>query len=346
MKTVTPSAPALVDVAVLILFFNRPEPLRQVFEQVRQARPSRLFLYQDGPRGERDMAGIAACREVVSKVDWDCQVETLYQEKNYGCDPSEYISQRWAFSRVDRCIVLEDDDVPSVSFFRFCKELLDRYADDTRISMISGFNHEEFTRDIPDADYFFASTHTIWGWASWRRVIDQWDEHYTFLDDDTSVRLLDQLVRERGYRSDFLLTCRRHRELGKAYYESISEAAMRFASGLAIVPTCNMINNLGAQADSTHFAGSIHTMPRGYRRIFTMGRHDVEFPLRHPRHVIEHVAFKRRVYRIMGWGHPWLKVARSLEELVLNLRYGNFAIIVTALRRRIQKWTNPKETIH
>ena len=34
------------DVAVLMLFFNRPDKFQQVFEQVRQARPSHLFLYQ------------------------------------------------------------------------------------------------------------------------------------------------------------------------------------------------------------------------------------------------------------------------------------------------------------
>ena len=113
---------ALVDVPVLILFFNRPQQLSQVFEQVKKARPSRLFLYQDGARNERDLPGIEACREIVSQIDWECEVERLYQEKNFGCDPSEYLSQRWAFSMVDKCIVLEDDDVPSQSFFPFCKE--------------------------------------------------------------------------------------------------------------------------------------------------------------------------------------------------------------------------------
>lgn len=34
--------PFLVDVPVLILFFNRPQQLSQVFEQVRNARPSKL----------------------------------------------------------------------------------------------------------------------------------------------------------------------------------------------------------------------------------------------------------------------------------------------------------------
>ena len=83
---------ALVDVPVLILFFNRPQQLSQVFEQVKKARPSRLFLYQDGARNERDLPGIEACREIVSQIDWECEVERLYQEKNFGCDPSEYIS--------------------------------------------------------------------------------------------------------------------------------------------------------------------------------------------------------------------------------------------------------------
>lgn len=153
---------ALVDVSVLILFFNRPEPLRKVFAQVRQARPTRLFLYQDGPRNAKDMEGIQACREVVSQIDWDCEVHQLYQERNFGCDPSEFISQKWAFSQTDKCVVLEDDDVPAVSFFTFCKEMLDRYENDDRITMISGFNVEEQTPDVAE-DYFFTTNFSIWG---------------------------------------------------------------------------------------------------------------------------------------------------------------------------------------
>ena len=329
--------PALVDVSVLILFFNRPKQLAEVFKQVKLARPARLYLYQDGPRGPQDLPGIEACRRVVDDVDWECDVRRNYQERNYGCDPSEYLAQKWAFSLSDKCIVLEDDDVPVVSFFRFCKELLDKYEHDTRISMIAGFNNEEITPGV-SSDYFFATTFSIWGWASWRRVVDTWDEHYSFLDDAETMRSLRGLVDARRYRKDFLYMCRRHRENGKAYYETIFQAAIYLQSGLCIVPTRNMVSNLGAVADSTHFAGSVRTMARGYRRIFTMGRHDVQFPLRHPRYVIENTAYKDSVYRIMGWRHPWIKVARSLEELLLNLRYGNFKLIARAVANRWKKW--------
>ena len=237
----------------------------------------------------------------------------------------------------DKCIVLEDDDVPSVSFFRFCKELLDKYENDTRISMIAGFNNEETTPDVP-YDYFFATTFSIWGWASWRRVIDQWDEHYSFLDDAFSMKQLKNLIDTRRYRKDFVYMCQRHREHGKPYYETIFHASILFGSGLSIVPTRNMINNLGATADSVHFGNSIHTLPRGYRRIFTMKRYEVDFPLKHPRYIIEHTAYKESVYRIMGWRHPWIKIGRSFEELFLNLRYGNFTIIRKAIINRINKW--------
>lgn len=328
--------PAKIDVAVLILFFNRPDSLKKVFDEVRRARPSRLFLYQDGPRGERDMKGIMKCREVVDDIDWECDVRRLYQHRNYGCDPSEYISQKWAFSMADKCIVLEDDDVPSQSFFPFCKEMLDRYENDERIVMVSGFNSEERLDDCP-YDYIFTSYMSIWGWASWRRVIDQWDGKYTFLDDDYNMRQLKALMRQRKMNFDMIRACHDHRESGREFYETIHWATMMFGSGLAIVPARNLVNNLGAAEESTHYSNSLATMPRRLRRMFTMPRYELQWPLRHPRYVIENVEFKEKVYRTQAYGHPWIKVGRSLEELALNLRHGNMGIIVKAVRNRIDK---------
>lgn len=329
--------PAKTDVAVLLLFFNRPEPFSKVFEEVRKARPSHLFLYQDGPRSEKDMKGIMECRRIAENIDWECDVHHFYQKKNYGCDPSEYISQKWAFSLAPKCIVLEDDDVPSQSFFPFCKEMLDKYEYDERIAMIAGFNTDEVTPDMP-YDYFFTSTFSIWGWASWKRVIDKWDAQYNFLDNEADMKLLGSFIKQRKLRKDFITMCRDHRREGKEFYESIFYASMLFNSGLAIMPTKNLINNIGLTEDSTHYTSNLKTTPRGLRRIFTMKRHELDFPLRHPTHVIENVGYKERLYRRNAWGHPFIKVGRSLEELLLNLRYGNFSFIGKALTRRIRKW--------
>lgn len=231
--------PSNIDVAVLMLFFSRADLFGKVFEQVRKARPSKLFLYQDGARegNERDKEGIAACRAICAddQIDWECEVYRHYCDHNQGCDPSEYLSQKWAFSIVDKCIVLEDDDLPAQSFFPFCKEMLDRYEHDNRIGMISGMNIDEVTPDV-SASYFFTSAFCISGWASWRRVVDQWEGDYGFLDDEETVAKLRTLCKTRGIREDFLPMCHAHRASGKEHYESIFWASQLLHSQMAIMP--------------------------------------------------------------------------------------------------------------
>lgn len=325
-----------MDISVLILFFNRPEKLAALFAEVRKAQPARLFLYQDGARGEQDHAGVEACRQIVANIDWPCEVHRLYQEQNYGCDPSNFMAQRWAFSLTDKCIVFEDDDIPTLSFFRFCHDMLERYANDERIGMIQGFNLEERTTDAGSADYFFSTNFSIWGWASWSRVVNKWDEHYTWLDDAEAVQRIQALTHERKLRKDFLPMARAHKQSGKAYYETIFHAYLLLHSQLAIVPRVNMISNRGVTNDSVHFAGSVQTLPSGYRRIFTMGRYELQWPLKHPRYIVDHVLYRQRVYRIMAWRHPWVKAWRSVEELYINVRHGQWQRITSALINRLR----------
>ena len=267
-------------------------------------------------------------------IDWECEVHKFYQEKNFGCDPSEFLSQRWAFSHENKCIVLEDDDVVSVSFFRFCKELLDKYENDERISMIAGMNHEEVTKDIP-YDYFFTSNISIWGWASWSRVVLQWEPDYAFLKDSPTMSLLKGYIDDRGVRKDFLQLAHKHCETGTQYYETILSANMMLNSGLSIVPTKNMVNNIGFSGDSTHFTSSLKMMAKADRKIFEIRRFEVEFPLKHPKYVIENTGYRKRVYEIMAWNRPVDRLWRRIQAAVLKIRYLDFKGFTSSLYKNI-----------
>lgn len=222
--------------------------------------------------------------------------------------------------------------------------MLDRYEHDERISMIAGFNEDEITAYCPNS-YFFTSVFAIWGWASWRRVFEKRDEQYAFLDDAYTMRELKSFAKSRKLRSDLIRMMQDHRASGKQYFESLFWSAMLLSSGMAIMPAKNLINNLGLSDESTHFSGSMKTTPKAYRRIFMMKRHELEFPLKHPRYVLEDVEYKERLYKINCWGHPWIKIGRSLEELFLNLRYGNFSIILKAIRKRFGKWMGTEKHV-
>ena len=334
-----------------MLFFNRPDHFQRVWSEVRRARPDRLFLYQDGPRTDcDDMPGIMACRAIAddANIDWPCEVHRLYQERNYGCDPSGFMSQRWAFSQVDRCIVLEDDVVPSQSFFRFAEEMLLRYRDDERITLISGFNTDEdsqpylrhssfsHTEDLAGVSYFFTRAFSIWGWASWARVVNNWDAEYSFVSNPDTFRRLCAKVQQYHQRHDMPRMCREHAASGKQYFESIFWAYMLLHDGLAVMPCVNLVNNIGLE-DGTHYATQLQLMPKRQRRQFTMTRHELTFPLEHPQNVSEYPDYQHRWYLRNAWNAPWRKVQYSVEELVLNLLHGNFRNIYSSIIKRVRK---------
>jgi hypothetical protein len=289
------------DVAVLLIFFTRHEPFEKVFEQVKLARPSKLFLYQDGPRVGRDddVDNIMKCRAIAEDIDWDCEIHKFYQEKNVGCDPSEYIAQKWMFENVDRGIILEDDDLPTQSFFRYCKELLDKYYHDTRIAYISGTNLLGVYDNGTEDDYFFSSAGSIWGWASWRRTIDLWDEKLSFLEHQPTLKLLEEVMGKKNFNFK-LPTWNWHKNSKKQYYESILGSSVWLNSQLIIVPRKNMISNIGVVPDSTHAAASLNKLPKKTRRVFFSETFDIGEVIKHPRYVIKDNSFYKKVYKLLG----------------------------------------------
>lgn len=328
-----------------MLFHARADHFSQVWAEVKKARPSRLFLYQDGPReNSNDMEGIMACRELVKdeNIDWQCEVHRLYQDKNYGCDPSGFMSHRWAFSQTDKCIVLEDDVVPSQSFFPFCKELLDKYENDERITMISGFMTEEETlrHAITPAgeqpSYFFSRAFSIWGWASWARVVNNWDPEYNFVKDAKQFALLSTKARQYHQRNGMLPLCQQHAAAGKEYFETIFWAYMMLHDGLSIFPSVNLINNIGLEG-GTHYSTQLKLIPSRLRKQFTMRRKELTSPLVHPTTIVETTEYQQLWYLRNAWNNPCRKVQYSLEELWLNLKAGNIKNIIYSIANRIKK---------
>ena len=329
---------AKIDVAVLILFFNRPKLLEKVFEQVRIARPSKLYLYQDGAREGRedDVENIQRCREVVADIDWECEVHKNYQEKNSGCDPSEYLAQKWMFETEEMGIVLEDDDVPSQSFFPFCKELLEKYKDDQRINMICGMNNCEVSEHCP-YDYLFSTSGSITGWASWKRVIDEWSEHIDFVDNEYIVSQFKTVYGNRIDVDKYINHCKKCNDSGIAYYEAILSGNALPQGRLNIVPTKNLISNIGNEGESTHGVASLDLLPKGIRRIFNMKTYEYEFPLKHPPFVLEDMEFLKRIKRIMGNGYPLVRFYRKCESIIYRMRAGDFSMWKRWINKLVRK---------
>ncbi len=156
---------------VLMLGFNRPELTRALLGCVRSARPARLYFAVDGARLDRpgEPEQVEAVRQIAQEVDWPCEVRTWFRKQNRGCAHAIPEAISWFLGQESAGIILEDDVRPSPDFFPFATELLERYRDDGRMGMISGFNLYGFQSDRR-ASYHFTRHCNIWGWATWARV--------------------------------------------------------------------------------------------------------------------------------------------------------------------------------
>lgn len=276
--TFTPPAP--LKTAVLFLVFNRPDTTVQVFEAIRKANPPRLYVAADGPRPEREGESeqVIKVREIATAVDWVCEVKTLFRDKNLGCMNAVSGAITWFFENEEQGIILEDDCLPSQSFFWFCEELLERYKGNDRILIISGYNKQgEWHSD--KMDYFFSNFGGIWGWASWRRAWQYYDEGMFELEKICKTNFFEKLLGKKlgKKRKNQLLNAKKKIQLGEMNTWDYPWAYSRhLKGGGACVPSKSLISNIGFGENATHTFGS---------QMNSVDRNEIKFPTK-PNNVV------------------------------------------------------------
>ena len=273
------SEAASLTTPVALFVFNRPDPTARVFAAIADARPSRLLVIADGPRHERAAEALLCerVREIVSKVNWDCEVSTNFSDINLGCRRRVSSGLDWVFSQVEAAIILEDDCVPDASFFRYCSELLDRYRDDPRVALISGDNFQPARRAEPYSYYFSRYVH-VWGWASWRRTWNHYDVGMSAWPAAREAGLLRRYFsRDRDVRYWTAIFDAVHAGAIDTWdYQLLFSCWSRHA--LTALPDINLISNIGHGADATH---TVDSSP-----FAALAAHSMAFPLHHPPDVV------------------------------------------------------------
>lgn len=282
----------LTDVPVALIIFRRPETTRQVFEAIRQAEPSKLFVIADGPRSNRpgEAEKCKATREVVTDVDWDCKVYRNYSDDNLGCGVRPATGIDWVFRHVDRAVILEDDCLPHSSFFPFCASVLERYADVPQVMHINGNTYGLDQRGWHNYSYSFASYPQVWGWATWRRAWKAFDWKMADWPAFRDAGLVESLDGGAAYADK---RCEKWDRVYDGRDRDIWDYQWHFAvmrkNGLAVVPERNMITNIGFGEMATHSVN--HDSEKADIR-----RHDINLPLNHPPFLLSDKRINR-VYR-------------------------------------------------
>ena len=157
-----------LDIPVVMFVFKRKDTCIRILERIRQVQPRKLYIIADAGRNEEEMIMADECRNAIEQaVDWDCEVIRNYAKKNRGVHAQIGLGAKWVFEREPVAIFLEDDNLPQVTFFEYCRQCLKKYENEEKIFWICGTNYLQKCKPQNNASVF-ASRHLMpCGWASW-----------------------------------------------------------------------------------------------------------------------------------------------------------------------------------
>jgi hypothetical protein len=264
-----------LQTAVAFFLYKRPDRTGRVFDQIRSARPRRLFLIADGPRTAADRPACDQARAVVEEIDWPCEVTRDFADRNLGLKHRIPSGIDRILRQVDRAIVLEDDCLPDPTFFRYCDELLDRYAGNDRVMHVSG---SQLLQPAParKSSYHFSRYVHIWGWATWRRAWRHFDvelRDWHGLDRRERERRLGSMFGEESERRYWRYVWDNSHEIEN--WDAQWSYALVAREGLAANPNRNLISNIGFGGEATNAIED----PFGIAARPLVG---MRFPLVHP----------------------------------------------------------------
>jgi len=298
--------PRPLKTPVLFLIYKRLDTTKQVFQVIRQAKPPRLYIAADGPREniEGEAEKVKVVRDyVIKNIDWDCEVKTLFRDKNLGCGRAVSEAITWFFEHEEMGIILEDDCLPSLSFFWFCEELLERYKYDMRIGMISGCNFQNGIKR-GEADYYFSIYNHIWGWASWANRWKNYDFSLTTIKD---TKFIDDIFADKKankYWKNIFVKMKNH-EIDTWDYQWAFTLWSK--KQLTIIPNVNLVTNIGFGEDATHAkSGSELSIP-AYELILK----------NHPSNIERDIEADDYTFRRVYAPKPiWVRVVNKIKRIL------------------------------
>lgn len=252
------------DIPVVLFTFKRFDTVKRIMNVLKKVNVSKLYLFSDGPRNESEKEQVILARNEITKmIDWDCELIKKFSDKNQGVFNQIGMGALEVFKVEEKAIFIEDDNLPEISFFNYCREMLEKYRHNDKILWVCGTNYESESNYL-NSDYIFTRHMLPCGWASWSSKFSKYYlTSFSILNDRKNLKTI-----KKSYDSMWLYYQQMRNFKSEKYRE---DHGMRFASwdfhmalsiryfGLyGIAPKYNQIRNIGIDDFSTHGGTSVN----------------------------------------------------------------------------------------
>jgi hypothetical protein len=323
----------MFDIPITLFIFKRKDTLKRILDRVRDVAPKKIYILADGPRNAEERIMTDDVRKYVeSLIDWDCEIVKNYADENRGVYRNIGLGAKWVLSREERAIFLEDDNLPEISFFSYCRDMLERYNDDNRVLWVCGTNYLAESEEENGASYYFTQHLLPCGWASWSHKFDKYyDGELKLLSESSLLSIESQYENKNLFEQDRDVVLKTKSLLknnrSKASWDRQMLFSLRVNGLYGISPIYNQIRNIGADELSTH--GGTSTSKTMTGRFCEIPTKPLEFPLKHPNYLLPDKKYEKKVSEIILY--PWyrritLRVFRFIKPLLGLSREESFLL--------------------
>lgn len=180
--------------APIVLFaYNRPEHLKKTVEALKKnklAEESEIFVFCDGAKHYNDLMVVKKVFEYVDTIRGFKKVYVFKQEKNLGLGKSFIQCITQVINHYGKTIVLEDDLVTSPQFLQFMNWALETYHNEEKVISISGYVYPLESEELSDT--FFVRGADCWGWATWKRGWELFEQDGSLLLNNLKKQRLEK----------------------------------------------------------------------------------------------------------------------------------------------------------
>jgi len=291
------------DIPVVLFIFKRNKAV-EIVQRISLVRPSKLYILADHGRTDEERAQAVECRKEVEKaINWNCEIVRNYSENNRGVYENIAEGAKWVLRQEKWAIFLEDDNLPEVSFFKFCDEMLRMYENDSRVIWVCGTNYLGRYSPPDGASYVFTKHMLPCGWASWANKFEKFYCGDLSLCEDKVVlqRIKRNYVNKKIYRqySESWLNERRRILSGNRpiSWDYQMDFTIKANNLWGICPCNNQIKNIGVDTNSIHGGDSFNLVMT--RRFCGMESYPIDFPLKHPKLLLPDEEFEKKIGKII-----------------------------------------------
>ena len=266
---------------VVLFLYQRPQATRKIIDLVIKAKIKKIYIFADGPKSSQEKIITSQLKSLINHYIKKYPKTTFipkFSSNNIGLKDNIISGLNQVFAKESAAIILEDDCIPSLDFFKFTTQMLTKYKNNPKIMSVTGSGVGEFSK----FSYDFSRYQQCWGWGTWKRA---WKLY------DPTLSNLKPLSWKDKYMKIYFNTMLFLTKVGQVKSWAFKWSYTHFVNhGLAIIPTGNLISNIGFD--------QVATNTKTKSPLSNLKLNKLTLPLTHPKSVKENLKLSRQIEKM------------------------------------------------